>query len=181
MARQQRREQAPQKAEFGPSGYLPGRAATRARKIVLRAPMGLQWVVGAIVLGGIVLVAGWLFLARAGQPPAAPFVAVGAPPGLDEARVVEDLDVLLVSAGRVRAFVGASELGLNYCAENGHIEGADGRAWSLTGRGFDGTRSLREHPSVIDGETLYVDPTRTLDTPPPLDEPAPPACATPDG
>ncbi|MTV26636.1 hypothetical protein FTX61_14610 [Nitriliruptoraceae bacterium ZYF776] len=32
-----------QTPEFGPSGYLPERASKRARKIVLRAPLGLQW------------------------------------------------------------------------------------------------------------------------------------------
>lgn len=174
-------EHADREAEFGPSGYLPGRAAKRARKIVLRAPLGMAWIVAAALLGAVVLVAGWVFLSGASAPPAAPFVAVGAPPGLDEAEVLEDLDVLVVSAGRVRAFAGAEELGLSYCARRGHIEGSQGRTWSLTGRGFGGVASLEEHPTVIHGDVLYLDPTRTLAAPPPLDEPAPPSCPAPDG
>ncbi|HUG87123.1 MAG TPA: hypothetical protein VMM13_21320, partial [Euzebya sp.] len=46
---------AAQQPEFGPGGYLPARAAQRARKIVLREQMGLHWAVAAVVAGLLIL------------------------------------------------------------------------------------------------------------------------------
>ena len=42
--------------DYGPAGYVPPKAAKRARKVVLRAPMGLAWVIAPLVVG-VVLVA----------------------------------------------------------------------------------------------------------------------------
>jgi hypothetical protein len=160
---------------FGPSGYLPERAAKRARKIVLRAPLGMQWIVASVLAGLIVVVAGVLFLQRSGEPPPAPWEPVGTLEEVAPTRLVADLDVLVVAAGgRVRAFADAEDVG--YCATSNRLEAADGRVWNLTGRGFGGTVSLAEHPTLVQDGIVYLDPTRTTAGPTPSDEPAEPAC-----
>ncbi len=165
----------PQRPDFGPSGYLPDRAARRARKIILRAPLGLQWVVGALAAGVVVLVAGVLFLQRSGDPPPDPWVAVGTTEDIGAAQVDDDLGALVVGAGgRVRAFAGATDVG--YCEASNRLEAPDGRVWNLTGRGFGGTLSLSEHPTLVQDGTVYVDPTRTAPGPTPTDDPAEPGC-----
>ena len=166
--------------EFGPPGYLPERAAKRARKIVLRAPLGLQWVVASLLAGVVVVAAGVLFLTRGAEAPGEPWVAVGS---IDEVAGEvtghPDLDLVLVGAvGRVRAFAdedGHLE-GLVYCADSRRLEAADGRVWSVTGRGFNDVPSLAEHPILIRSEVVYVDPTRTTPGPAPSTDSAEPAC-----
>ena len=161
--------------EFGPSGYLPARAAQRARKIVLRAPLGAQWIIGAVVAGLVVVVAGVWFLVTSGDPPPDPWVAAGEVDDVGEAAHDPDLDALLVGAGgRIRAFADAADV--TYCAASNQLEAPDGRVWSLTGRGLGGAASLEEHPTLVQDGVLYVDPTRTQPGPSPSDEPAEPAC-----
>ena len=165
----------PERPEFGPSGYLPERASKRARKIVLRAPLGLQWMIAAVVAGLAVVVAGVLFLRSSDVPPPEPWVAVGEVTSIGAADVIDDLDVLLVGAGgRLRAFADAAEV--SYCEPTNRLEASDGRVWNLTGRGFAGTASLGEHPSLVHDGTAYLDPTRTLPGPEPSDEVVEPAC-----
>jgi hypothetical protein len=161
---------------FGPSGYLPERAAKRARKIVLRAPLGVQWIVASVLAGVVVVVAGVLFLQRSGDPPPAPWQPVGTLEEVAPTQVVADLEALVVAAGgRVRAFADADEV--RYCAESNRLEASDGRVWNLTGRGFGGTDSLAEHPTHVQDGVVYVDPTRTVPGPPPSTDPAEPACS----
>lgn len=161
--------------EFGPSGYLPERAAKRARKIVLRAPLGLQWVVASLVAGLVVVAAGVLFLQRGAEPPPAPWVAVGSIEDLHPARVDADLEMLLVTGGgRVRAFVDADELA--YCPASNRLEAPDGRVWSLTGRGFAGVPSLEEHPTQLHDGQVYVDPTVSVPGPSPTADEVAPGC-----
>jgi hypothetical protein len=163
------------KPEFGPSGYLPERAAKRARKIVLRAPLGVQWIVAALVAGLVVVVAGALFLVRSSAPPGAPWVEVADVEEVGDSLVLQDLDVLLVGAGgRIRAFADATDVG--YCEPSNRLEAPDGRVWNLTGRGLGGTASLVEHPTLVQDGRLYVDPSRLADGPTPTDEPAEAAC-----
>ena len=163
-----------ERPQFGPSGYLPERASKRARKIVLRAPMGLHWVIASIVAGLVVVVAGVLFLQRSGDPPPAPWTPVGEVEALDASQPLDDLDAVLVAAGgRVRAFAGAADVA--YCPASNRLE--DGaQVWNLTGRGLGGTPSLAEHPTVVHDGTVYVDPTRTVAGPAPSTDPADPAC-----
>lgn len=175
------RETAAEAPDFGPGGYLPDRASKRARKIVLRAPMGLQWVIGALVVGVVVAIAGWFALRD--TTPAAPFTEVPAavveaaggvavwdpgPPGT-EALVVTD-------GNRSRVFAWDSGPAPVLCEESGLLEAADGRVWRLTGRGLDGTPSLAEHPVAIHDGVLYADPTTTLDPLTPDPDPASTAC-----
>ena len=153
---------------FGPGGYLPDRAARRARKIMLRAPLGLQWIVASAVAGLVVLGAGLLFLRSADEPPGEPFVAAADVAAVEPALDVADLGVLLVVGGRIRAFP-LDDSRLRWCPDSGHIESASGRVWSPTGRALDGGESLASHPTVIHDGTVYVDPTRL--------EPGPPSAA----
>lgn len=164
---------------FGPSGYLPERASKRARKIVLRAPLGLQWVVASLVAGLVVVVAGLVFLRTAGGPPGDPFVAVGPVEEVGDASYHERLGVLLVgAAGRIRTFeVGDDQI--RFCAQSRRLESAGGRVWSLTGRGLDGQPSLDTHPTTVVDGIVYVDPTTVVEGPPPADEHPTPACDTP--
>lgn len=166
----------PDRPEFGPSGYLPPRAAKRARKIVLRAPLGLQWVVGSLIVGALVVGAGVLWL-TADDAPGDPWIALGPAAEVGAASREDDLDLLLVGNGRVRAFAEAGEQGLAFCPASRRIESPDGGVWSLTGRGLGGQPSLREHPTLVRDGVLYVDPTRLSSAPPASDGSVEPACA----
>jgi hypothetical protein len=162
--------------EFGPRGYLPERAAKRARKIVLRAPLGMQWIVASVVAGIVVVVAGVLLLTRGGAP-GPPFVAVGPVDEVAGQVVFDDeLELLLVGlGGRVRAF-DAPE-GVAYCEDSRRLESADGEVWSLTGRGTGGTGSFPEHPTVTADGVLYVDPSVATSPPTPSADTVPPGCS----
>lgn len=161
--------------EFGPSGYLPGRAAKRARKIVLRAPLGLQWIVASVVFGATVLVAGLLFL-RSSGPPGEPYVATVA-----LADVVADVEALpevegtLVLAGG-KVTVLATTKDLTYCAEARRLLGVDGGVWGVDGRGY-GVPSLRRYATTVHDGVVYVDPTTRLAAPPPGDATELPDCS----
>ncbi len=148
--------------DFGPSGYLPAKASARARKIVLRAPLGIQWVIGAVVAGIVVVVAGVLWLGQSG-PPAAPYVTTVGVTDVDGSLVLADLDALVVTAaGPVVVFADAGDLAL--CPASGRVEG-NGGVWSAsTGRGL-GVASLPHHPTVVHDGVLYVDPTQVIDGP----------------
>lgn len=169
-------DEAPVAPEFGPRGYLPDRAARRARKIILRAPMGLQWVVGSLVVG-VVVVVGGLVLLGGDSTPAPPFQPVGSVAGLPavSAVTVGGTEVLVVSAGgRVRAFADAPPL--RYCPASNRLESPDGGVWALTGRGLAGAASLSEHPATVVDGVVYVDPTSRAPGPDPDPTPASPTC-----
>lgn len=150
--------------EFGPSGYLPDRAARRARKIILRAPLGMEWIVASLVAGVVVVAAGVVFLTSSGGPPGEPYVPIGPVAGLPAAGPLEQVDAFVVTTtGRPRAFA-ETPADLRYCAATRQLEAATG-VWSLTGRGLGGAESLREHPTVVADGVLYVDPTTTVPGP----------------
>ena len=160
---------------FGPSGYLPDRAARRARKIVLRAPLGLQWVVASLVAGAVVLIAGVLLLGRGADAPGAPWVALGTVTDLPASEEDGATGLLVVHvAGRVRAFDAPD--GVAYCAASNRLEHPDGRVWALTGRGLAGTPSLAPAPTLAVSGVAYVDPTALGAPPQPLPDPASPGC-----
>ena len=162
--------------DFGPSGYLPERASKRARKIVLRAPLGAQWIVASLVAGVVVVIAGVLFLQQSSGAPSAPWIPVAEVAELELATPSADGRVLLVAgAGRVRAFADADSLA--YCEPTNRLESGDGQVWTLTGRGLGGAASLDEHPTTIHDGTVYIDPSRVLPGPPASDEPAEPGCS----
>ncbi len=160
-----------ERPDFGPSGYLPQRAAKRARKIVLRAPMGMHWIWGAVAVGVGVLIVGVIFLVTAGGPPGAPFVEVGPTStltegsGPDRASAGDHVgdEYLSVNGGRIRLFHLDGE-SIAWCEASRRYEGPGG-VWSPTGRGLGGAASLPEHPTVIVDDLFYWDPSTLLDGP----------------
>lgn len=167
----------PSSPDFGPGGYLPERASKRARKIVLRAPLGLQWIVASAIFAVVVVVAGVLWLQASGPPdgPYEPTVELSGEPGV---RVVEVDAVgawVVTGAGPVLAVPTEQVDALAWCETSGRLESGDGRVWTATGRGM-GTESLDAHPVLVHDGTVYVDPTTRVDGPRPADDVEPPAC-----
>lgn len=147
---------------YGPSGYLPSRASARARKIVLRAPLGIQWVIASVVAGVVVVVAGTWFLSRTSQPPPPPFEATIAVADLDGLAALRDGVVAVAAGGPVRVYLVPPSAVL--CPINGRIEASNGSWSASTGRGF-GTESLPRHPSLVHAEVVWVDFTVVVDGP----------------
>lgn len=162
--------------DFGPRGYLPDRASRRARKIILRAPLGLQWVIGALLVGLVVVAAGWFALRD--PAPAAPFVEVPGVIGGDSVTIEPELELAATDAGgRPRAFVWANaDETLTYCQESGLLEATEDRAWRVTGRGVNGTPSLVPYRTAIHDGAFHVDPTTTLEPLTPDPDPVETAC-----
>lgn len=156
---------ATEQPEFGPSGYLPPRAAKRARKIMLREPLGLQWAIAAVVAGVLVLAAGSLLVLLMSRPPGAPFVAAGELSAIDPrgARIVATVsgsDVLVLrAAGGVRVFA-APDQPVAWCAQSRHLESTDGDVWEPNGRLVGGQgESLAPLPVEVHDGVLYVNPS----------------------
>lgn len=177
-------EQPRGEAEFGPSGYLPERAARRARKIVLREPMALGWPLAAVVAAIIVLATGVAFLVAQSAPPGDPFRAVGQLAAVDprgaDVLPVDGAPVLVVRAGGgVRAYE-VPAAGIVYCERSDRLESPGGQVWNLDGRllGGPGSSLVPLAAQVHDG-TLYVAPQGGIQAPAPADDAsAEPACAT---
>lgn len=174
----------PQKPEFGPRGYVPPQAAKRARKIVLREPMGLGWPVAAVVAGALLVLLGVVFLLTRTGPPGAPFAAVGAVADMDP-RGATTLrasgggggEVLVVRAGGpVRVFLAPAQ-DVAYCPASKRLEGEGGGVWALDGRllGGDGASLVPLASQAHDG-TLYANLAEPLPAPPAADLGAAPAC-----
>lgn len=172
-----------QEPDYGPGGYLPPRAAQRARKIVLRERMGLQWPIAAGVAAVIVALGGVLFLLRGAGPPGEPFVPVARlnalQPGASEVADVRGTKVLLVrAAGGVHAFVAPHGGEPRFCDASGRLEG-DGRVWTLEGRlvgGAGDASSLARVPVTVSDGVLYVDPTAPEPAPEPSGAGESPQC-----
>lgn len=146
--------------EFGPRGYLPRRAANRARKIVLREEMSLGWPLAALAAGLVVLAAGVAFWVQGGAPdePFEPIAAFETVP-MGEARVTDasGTDVLLVRVpGALRAFRAPGEP-VRWCADTDRLEGDDGAVWQLDGRRVGGdAESLARLPVEVHDATVYA-------------------------
>lgn len=162
--------------DFGPSGYLPEKASRRARKIILRAPLGLQWVIASLIAGVAVVIAGVLFLQRSTAEPGPPWSPLMPVEHVSASVYDHDTGVLVVGAtGRVRAFPTDDDT-IAWCAASNRLETPDGRSWSLTGRGLAGTPSLDEYPTLVTGNIVYIDLTRIVEGPPPSSDPVDPGC-----
>lgn len=168
--------------EFGPGGYLPPRAADRARKIVLRERMALSWPIAAVIAGLIVLGAGTVFLLQSGAPGES-FVALTRLPDLPagETQVVTaaDREVLVVRAqGALHAYL-APDQAVRWCAATGRLEGADAAVWRLNGRRVGGTAaSLRPVPTEVHAGVVYGAVRRAAEPPTPGGD-ATPGCSVP--
>ncbi|MGI9016233.1 MAG: hypothetical protein ACR2HR_03860 [Euzebya sp.] len=153
-----------QDGEFGPGGYLPPRAAKRARKIVLRERMGAHWPIAAVVAGVLILVVTVPFVLSSGGPPGQPFVEAGPlsaiDPDVGDVVDVGGRPVLVIRAGgALRAFVDPPGQA-RYCPASRRIEAPDGRQWSAQGRLLVGQgQSLRPVQITAYDHMLFIDPT----------------------
>jgi hypothetical protein len=166
--------------EYGPSGYLPPKAAKRARKIILREQMGWGWPLAAVAAALVVVVAGLLFLRGFTRAPGEPFVAVASltevQPGEAAVLTAQEMPALIVRAGgALRAFA-AQHATTVWCAGSQRLESPDS-AWRIDGtRTFGSGESLRPLHSVVFDGVIYVDFTSELPAPPPQPGNQPPAC-----
>lgn len=175
-------ERPSEESEYGPGGYLPPRAAARARKIVLREQMGLHWTIAAVAAGLLILAITVPFVLSAQGPPGPPFVPAGPldaiDPSGDAIVSVEGTDVLVLRAGGVlRAFADPPP-GARWCPASRRIESPAGAVWTSEGRLIAGEgRSLsRAAIQAYDGR-LYIDVAADGEPPSPLPGDQQPACS----
>lgn len=148
--------------DYGPRGYLPERAAHRARKIILRERMGLGWPLAAVVAAVVLAVAGGAFLVTRTGPPGAPFAPLVELGAVDTGAAVTvttaGREILVVrTATRVQAFVDPGQ-SVAYCGESGLLEAPDGSVWDLGGRLLGGPgRSLAALPTQVHAGVIYAD------------------------
>lgn len=166
---------------YGPSGYLPERAAKRARKIVLRAPLGLTWIIASVAAAVVVLLLGVVYLVTVAGPPGEPFVAAAEIDDIDprgaQALTAGGREALVVrGGGAVRAFAHPGGT-VGWCEASRRIEAGDGRVWEPSGRlvGGEGS-SLAPLPAEVHDGTLYLDPTAPGTAPEPRPQGVRPAC-----
>jgi hypothetical protein len=150
--------------DYGPRGYLPPRAAKRARKIILREPMGLQWAIAALVAGVLVLVAGGVLLVSRYGPPGPPFVAAGDlsqidPRGAGALALDGGGEVLVLRGGGGVSVFRAPADGAAWCATSARLISPGGAVWQRDGRLVGGTGdSLTVLPAQVHDGVVYVDP-----------------------
>lgn len=173
-----------ERPDFGPGGYLPRRAAQRARKIVLREQMGLGWPIAAVAAAVVLAIVALVFVLARSGPPGPPFLAL-AP--LDEAEAGAatavdlpgaPLELLVVRAGgAVRAYEAPADP-VTYCRQSRRLE-APAAVWTLRGRLVGGAgESLRPVPTRIHDGVVYVDPTASMPPPSPAPAGETPVCVS---
>jgi hypothetical protein len=157
----------------GPAGeprrvaYLPPRAA-KARKLILRSQLGRGWVVASAAFGLVILVAGGLFLARAGRP-GAPWVRVAPLAALPAGAVTEvpgpDGQVVVVDrrGGDLRVFLAPPGPCPVVAAGAGFARPCSGQRWDAEGApggqaGGQPAQPLRRRPAMFARGDLYVLP-----------------------
>lgn len=162
-------------------GYLPRKAANR--KLVIRAQLGLPWVVGALVAAGILLVAGAAFFLSRPDEPGGAYVSQGALKAYPEQAVspLQDGSGWLDRRTALAAVAGP----VAFCPADGGWVGPGGERYDADGRSEGGT-GLTLWAVRAAGGKVYVDKTRTTRVPgqaeplPPCErpwqvgEPAPP-------
>lgn len=163
----------------GPRGYLPPKAAKRARKIVLRSEMGLGWPLAAVGASALVAVAGGAYLVDRSGPPDPPAVVVAAladvPADEALAATAAGADIVVARTGtRVRAYR-APGVAVRWDASCRALIAEDGGQWSADGEPLSDAAPLTPLPTTVYGGDVYVDPTRPAAVP----ETGRPACDRP--
>ncbi|HEX2374924.1 MAG TPA: hypothetical protein VHO93_13170 [Actinomycetota bacterium] len=164
--------QAPLRPGRDPGGrvaYLPPRAA-RARKLILRSQLGRGWIVASALFGVVILVAGGLFLARAGRP-GPPWVRVAPVSALPAGAVTEVAgpagQVVVVDRrdGGLRALLAPPGACPVQGAGSGFARPCAGHRWDAAGApssqlrdGQEAPPPLRQVPAAVAGGDLYIDP-----------------------
>lgn len=168
--------------DFGPGGFLPERAARRARKIVLREQMSAGWPLASLVAGAVLVLAAAVFLLTRTGPPGPPFEPVAeveaiTPRSLARVPAGGSGEVLLVHTGSAVRALEAPAGEVAYCVDSGHLEAPGGSVWDVGGQRVGGTAaSLASFPVELHGGAVYVDPTTSLPPPPPAGDEVTPAC-----
>ena len=169
--------------EFGPGGYLPPKAAKRARKIVLREQMGFGWPLAAVAASLLVAIAGGAFLYSFNRPPAYPYVEMqplsDVPVGgaaTTEAAAGPVPALVVRAGGSLRTFHAADD-SIRWCEESARLETADG-AWRPDGTLVYGEvlRSLVPLHSTVHDGVIYVDFETQIAPPAPDLGDEPPLC-----
>jgi hypothetical protein len=151
----------------GKLAYLPPRAA-KARKLILRSQLGRGWIVASALFGLVILVAGFLFLARQGRP-GPPWARVAAVSALPAGAVTETPgpagQVVVVDRRDLRAFLAAPGACPVRGAGSGFARPCAGQRWDAGGSpaselrdGQEAPPPLRQVPAAVAGGDLYVDP-----------------------
>jgi hypothetical protein len=153
------------------TAYLPPRAA-KARKLILRSQLGRGWIIASVVFGLVILVAGGLYLARAGRP-GPPWVRVAALEALPAGAVTEVAgasrsarqalagQVVVVDrrGGELRAFLAAPGPCPVVAAGAGFARPCTGERWDADGTPAAGRAApLRRRPASFARGDLYVLP-----------------------
>jgi len=146
----------PRRTRFRPPGLKPW---TRIGTLgPFRGRLGLSWVVAALLVGLVILAAGWYALSRP-HPPGGSFVSVGDASSFQAgtAREVYLPGTFVASTGgRIVAVL--QEDGCTLTVVDGHYRDCRGAAYELDGTGSGGCGSLDLLPVVIYGGRVYVDP-----------------------
>lgn len=136
-------------------GYLPRKAASR--KLVIRAQLGLPWVLAALGAAALVLVAGAAFFLSRPDRPGAPYVDQGPLDTYPEQAVTP----LRVGLGWLDRRTGlAATGGVAFCDDDGGWVGPDGERYDAQGRSADGSGLVLFAVRAAGGH-VYVDPTHT--------------------
>ncbi len=136
-------------------GYLPRKAANR--KLVIRAQLGLPWVLGALAAAALLAVAAVAFVLSRPTTPGGAFADQGA------LAAYPDQDVTPLRDGRGwldrRAGLAAVAGPVAFCPADGGWVGADGRRYDERGRTDDGNGLTLWAVRAASGR-VYVDATR---------------------
>jgi hypothetical protein len=138
-------------------GYLPRKAANR--KLVIRAQLGLPWVLGALGAAALLLVAGVAFwLSRPGEP-GRPYESQGALAAYPEQAVapLRDRSGWLDRRTGLAAVAGP----VAFCPADGGWVAPDGRRYDAEGRSESGEGLALWAVRAQSGK-VYVDRTRTV-------------------
>lgn len=171
-----------ERPEFGPGGYLPERAAKRARKIVLREQMGLGWPLAAVLAALLLVGVGAAYFLTQTGPPGDPFVDAGRldqvdPRGAESLRIPSGDEVLVVRGGGGVAVFQDPGVEVTWCRQSRRIESSAGQVWALDGQlvggGGESLQPLRS--AVFDG-VVYVDPAPRTPAPDPAPAGERPTC-----
>jgi hypothetical protein len=146
------------------TAYLPPRAA-KARKLILRSQLGRGWIVASAAFGLVILVAGGLYLARAGRP-GPPWVRVAALEALPAGAVTEvpgpARQVVVVDrrGDELRTYLAPPGPCRVVAAGAGFARPCAGQRWDAAGAPAAGkaTPPLRRRPAVFARGDLYVNP-----------------------
>ncbi|HVF18773.1 MAG TPA: hypothetical protein VNA14_00835 [Mycobacteriales bacterium] len=136
-------------------GYLPRRAARR--KLLIRAQLGLPWMVAALGFAAMILVAGTAYLLLRPSRPPSPFVDQGPISRYADGTVTALPD----GSGWVDRRAGLTAVGeaVSYCPADGGWVGDGGTRFDSDGARAGGGPGLLRVPVRAAGGRVYVDPT----------------------